>query len=233
MHTTPISSALDRVIEVSLGGLTGLFVSFVLLPSSAFQHSRELAAQTIERMAKAVPELIKGFKDGLVETAAHRIQDGIGTQINELSSIIAEAEHERPLRLSGDPLTGPLYRTLLRLRHDLVIIGRAARWPLPASLETPLEQHLTGVGKEIQAHLRACAAALLAKKAPPPRAPLDDAFHRYTAAIETLREEGRLRGLPVDAVERLFAAGFALEQMHRNLGDLDRCVGEWAARREK
>src|SRR5215472_6338736 len=41
MHTTPISSALDRVIEVSLGGLTGLFVSFVLLPSSAFEHSRE------------------------------------------------------------------------------------------------------------------------------------------------------------------------------------------------
>jgi hypothetical protein len=31
-------------------------------------------------------------------------------------------------------------------------------------------------------------------------------------------------------MERLFATGFALEQMRLNLRDLDRCVDEWAAR---
>jgi hypothetical protein len=29
-------------------------------------------------------------------------------------------------------------------------------------------------------------------------------------------------------VERIFALGFALEQMHRNLNDLARCVDEFA-----
>jgi uncharacterized membrane protein YccC len=37
MHTTPIASALERVVEVPLGGVTGLCVSFVLVPSSTLR----------------------------------------------------------------------------------------------------------------------------------------------------------------------------------------------------
>ncbi len=231
MHTTPVASALDRVTEVSLGGLTGLFVSFVLLPSSAFQHTREIAAQALEGMAKAVPQLVEGFARGLSDAEAHRIQDSIGQQISDLSSVAAEAERERPLRLVSDPLTAPLFRTLLRLRHDLVIMGRAAQSPLPESLKAPLHVPLATFGKEAKCHLQACAAALLSKRQAPSRESLDSALACYTAGIETLRREGRLRELPVDAVERMFAAAFALEQMHRNLQDLDLCVDEWAARR--
>ncbi len=55
LHTTPVQSAIERMSEVLLGGVSGLFVSFVLLPLSAFQHTREVAAQSLERMAKAAP----------------------------------------------------------------------------------------------------------------------------------------------------------------------------------
>jgi len=229
LHTTPIASALDRVIEVSLGGLTGLFVSFVLVPSSAFQHTREIAAQALEGMAQAVPLLVEGFEHGLSDEEAHRIQDGIGQQLSELSSVAAEAERERPLRLASDPLTGPLFRTLLRLRHDLVIMGRAAQSPLPESLKAPLHVPLVTIGKEAKGHLQACAAALLSKQQAPSRQRLDSALACYIAEVETLRRAGQLRELRVDAVERLFATAFALEQMRRNLQDLDRCVEEWAA----
>jgi uncharacterized membrane protein YccC len=135
LHNSPIDSATERVSEVLLGGLAGLFVSFVLVPWSAFQHTRELASQSLERMAKAIPGLIAGFEHGLDDAEAHRLQDGIGHQLSQLASVVAEAERERPLRMAADPLTGPLFRTLLRLRHDLVILGRAARSPLPASLK--------------------------------------------------------------------------------------------------
>jgi uncharacterized membrane protein YccC len=232
MHTTPIASALDRVIEVSLGGLAGLFVSFVLVPSSAFRHTREVAARATERMAKAIPELIEGFENGLTEADAHRIQDGIGQELNDLSTVVAEAEHERPLRLSDDPLTGPLFRTLLRLRHDLVIVGRAAQAPLPVALAPDLLPSLITVGKEAASHLQVCAVALMSRQTSPSRAALDSALARYTGEIDGLRREGRLRELTGEAVERVFATGFALEQMRHNLGDLDRCVAEWAKRRE-
>ena len=223
--------ALDRIIEVSLGGLTGLFVSFVLVPSSAFQHIRDIAAQTLKAMAEAVPQLVAGFEHGLSDADAHRIQDGIGQQLGQLSSVIAEAEHERPLRFSSDPLTGPLFRTVLRLRHDLVIMGRAAQSPLPGSLRAPLHPLLVTLGNETKGHLEACAASLVSKLGAPSRDAYDEAITRYTAEIEALRQAGQLLELPAEDLERMFAASFGLEQMHRNLLDLDRCIDEWAARR--
>jgi uncharacterized membrane protein YccC len=231
MHTTPIASAIERVEEVLIGGLTGLLISFVLLPSSAFQHAREIAVQALETMARAIPELFKGFEHGLSEAEAHRIQDGIGQQLNVLLSVAGEAERERPLRLAEDPLTGPLFRTLLRLRHDLVIMGRAAHSPLPACLQEPLHVPLQNIGQESKVVLQAGAAALLSKQKAPPREPLDAALTQYTAEIEALRREGKLRELSHEDIERLFATGFALEQLRLNLLDLDRCVDEWAARR--
>jgi uncharacterized membrane protein YccC len=229
MHTTPVDSAIERVSEVLLGGFAGLFVSFVLLPLSAFQHAREVAAQSLERMAKAASGLIAGFEQGLDAAEVHRLQDGIGRQLGELSSIAAEAERERPLRMTADPLTGPLSRTLLRLRHDLVILGRAARSPVPVSLRPSLEEPLRTIGKEMGGHFAACAAALMAKKKAPSRARLDAAFDAYAAEVETLRRAGRLRQLPGEALERLYAIGFALEQARFNLIDLDRCIDEWAS----
>jgi uncharacterized membrane protein YccC len=230
LHNSPIDSATARVSEVLLGGLAGLFVSFVLVPWSAFQHTREVASQALERMAKAVPGLIAGFELGLSDAEAHRLQDGIGRQLSELSSVAAEAERERPLRMAADPLTGPLHRTLLRLRHDLVIFGRAARSPLPALLQASLQAPLMAVGEEMGGHLKGCAAALMAKKGAPARASLDAALSRYTTEIETLRQAGQFRKLRTDDVERLYATGFALEQMRLNLADLDRCLDEWAHR---
>ncbi len=230
IHTTAIASALERIVEVSLGGATGLFVSFVLVPGSAFQHTREIAAQSLQTMAQAASGLIEGFEQGLDEAEVRRIQSGIGEQLSELASVAREAERERPLRLSSDPLTGPLARTLLRLRHDLVILGRAARWPLPVSLKEPLTIPLAAVGKEVKDHLQACAAALLSRQAAPSRAALDLALIRYADEIVTLRRTGQLRELSSEAVERIFAAAFALEQMRLNIIDLDRCAEEWGAR---
>ena len=150
LHTTPIGSATERVEEVLLGGLAGLLVSFVFLPSSAFQHARELAALALRDMARAVPELFEGFEHGLSEGEAHRIQDGIGQQLSVLLGVTAEAERERPLRLAEDPLTGPLFRTLLRLRHDLVLMGRAAHSPLPDALKEPLHARLQTIAREFE-----------------------------------------------------------------------------------
>jgi uncharacterized membrane protein YccC len=228
LHNSPIDSAIERVSEVLLGGLAGLFVSFVLVPWSAFQHTRELASQSLERMAKAVPGLIAGFEHGLDDATAHRLQDGVGLGV--LSPAVAKAERERPLRMAADPLTGPLFRTLSRLRHDLAMLGRAARSPLPASLKASLHAPLLAVGDEVGGHLQACAAALMSKKGGPPRANLDAALTRYAAEIEALRQAGELRKLASDDVERLYASVLALEQTRMNLADLDRCMDEWGHR---
>jgi hypothetical protein len=60
------------------------------------------------------------------------------------------------------------------------------------------------------------------------RKPMEDALAAYNSEIAALRSEGLTRGLSIAGAEQLFTLGFALEQMHRNCADLERCVRELA-----
>ena len=62
-HATAIASAVDRVLEVALGAVIGLTISFVLFPSSAYGLAIEGAARMLERLADAVGELMAGLKE--------------------------------------------------------------------------------------------------------------------------------------------------------------------------
>ena len=226
-YVSPIAAAVDRVLEVALGAVIGLTISFVLFPSSAYGLAIEAAARTLDRLAHALGELMAGLKGGLELGALHRIQDSIGEALMELNVVGAEAERERAVRLSSAPDTGPLLRSLLRLRHDLVIIGRAAVSPLPEALQARLDP-LTQVATAIGDFLRANGAALLARRLPPGLDGVESALDSCAAAIDTIRHDGLTRCLPSEVTERFFAFCFALEQMRHNLRDLHCCVAEWA-----
>ena len=226
-HASAIDSIVDRLLEVGLGGGTGFVVSLLLLPSRAHRLVVETAANTLDRMARALGELLAGLTRGLDMDALHRIQDGIGQALAQLQAVGAEAERERSARLAFGPDTGPLLRTLLRLRHDIVMIGRAAIVPLPGAFGTRLEAPLAQIAAAFTDYLRASGTALLARRAPPALDAVKSALDAYAADIAALRREGLTRSLPADTAERLFAIGFALEQMHQNFKDLERCVAEW------
>jgi hypothetical protein len=93
-----------------------------------------------------------------------------------------------------------------------VIIGRAATTPLPEAFTSRLEAPLAQIGSAFAGYFRGSGAALRAG----------------AAEIAALRSEGLTRSLPGDEAERFFALGFALEQMHSNFKDLERCVAERA-----
>jgi hypothetical protein len=139
-----------------------------------------------------------------------------------------EAQRERSARLSTEPDTGPLQRTLLRLRHDLEMIGRAAAMPLPEAFRGRLGPRLALISAAATNYLRASGIALGARRAPPPLTGVDGALEAYANEVAALRLEGLTRDLPGDVAERFFAVGFALEQMHQNFKDLERCIAESA-----
>jgi uncharacterized membrane protein YccC len=226
-HANPLDSAIDRVLEVMVGAVTGLLVSFFVLPSRAHSQIRISAAQALESIAAALSELLAGLTRGLDNDALHQLQDRIGTALVDLNAMGAEAEGERAAYLSSGPNTGPLRRTILRLRHDVVIIGRANVVPLPSDLRVRLAVPLAKVSEAICAYLRSAAAALRTGVGSPAIWPVHVALQNYAAEIAALRSEGLTRGLPADVMERFFALGFALEQMRQNLKDLERCSAEW------
>src|ERR1700686_1677688 len=200
-HGNVLDSAIDRVLEVTVGALTGLLVSFVVLPSRAHSQTRATAAHALELMASALSELLSGLTRGRDNDALHALQDGFG------------ADRERTARLSTGPDTGPLLRTVLRLRHDLVMIGRASVTPLPIELQRRLALPLKRVSDAMVEYLRVTAVALRTGTLPAPILPVQDTLLAYTAEVASVRSEGLTRGMPGDVAECFFALGFSLEQM--------------------
>lgn len=227
-HNTPLESAIDRVLEVSVGAITGLLVSFIVLPSRAHSQVRANAAHALDLVATALTELLAALTRGRDNETLHRLQDGIGSAITSLQAIGAEAERERAAHLSKGPDTGPLLRTTLRLRHDLVMIGRSTVVPLPSPLQVRLVGPLARVSEAMANFLHSTAVALRSGTGAPAIYPVQTALKLYGEEVAKLRQEGLTRGLPGDMAERFFAIGFSLEQMRQNLRDLERCVSEWA-----
>jgi len=227
-HTNPLDSVIDRLLEVTVGASVGLAASFLVLPSRAHRQIRTNAARLIELIAGAFSELVAGLTHGLDNDELHRIQDGIGAAVTALHAMGQEAERERAAKLSSGPDTGPLLRTILRLRHDIVMIGRECLVALPTNVQTRLDRPLSGVREAIAGHMRASAAALRNSVNPPVIDPVQFALQGYAEEVASVRRDGLIRALPGDIAERFYAVGFTLEQMRQNLGDLDRCIAEWS-----
>jgi hypothetical protein len=226
-HAGPIVSAVERVAEVAIGALVGLVVSVLILPGRAQELVIEAASRMLALMAGAIRELFAGFTASLEQATIRRIQDRLGDTLIRLNTIAPEVRHEQIARLAIAAEPGPLLRTMLRLRHDLVMIGRAAMEPIEEPVRGQLAAPIECVAETAADYLRASGLALTARRAPPPLDDVDAALDGFTAEVAAIRREGLTRGWNNEAVERLFALGFALEQMHQNFRDLARCVTDF------
>ncbi len=229
----PIESAITRSAEVGLGGLIAVAVSLLVFPQRANHMRLNAAARLLERFARDLPQLLAGFTAGLDATENSRIQNDIGAAVTRFQQITAEAQHELIITFASQPDPGPLSRTMLRLRHDFVILGRAGIRPLPDALRGRLSDLLTRVGAAASRFLNDSAAALDRRDAPPPLDAYEAALFAYIAEVEAVRSEGLTLPLTSNEVEPVFALGFTFEQLHQNFIDLQRCVRDYARRPQR
>jgi uncharacterized membrane protein YccC len=227
-HVSPAASALDRVLEVTVGGAVGFIVSFLLFPSRAYAITIQASADMLDLMADALSRFLEDQTRKFDQGDRRRINDGIAAALTRLNATGAEAEHERNARLTSGPDTGPLLRTLLRLRHDIVMLGRVMGYEMPEEVAARLTPALRKI--EVAGHdfLHASGAALRTQKPPPPLDAVEIAFREYIEEFGAVRREGLTRDMKSEAAERFFALGFALEQLREHLFEVYRVVGEWA-----
>jgi uncharacterized membrane protein YccC len=226
----PIESAIIRTGEVALGGIIAVAVSLLVFPQRANHMRLNAAARLLERFARDLRELLTGFTAGLDAAENRRIQNDIGAAVTRFQQISAEAQHELLIPLAAQAHPGPLSRTMLRLRHDFVIIGRAGIRPLPEPLRDRLSEPLSRVGAAASNFLNDSAAALDQRSAPPPLDAYEAALFTYTAEVEAVRGEGLTLPLTSHEVEPVFALSFTFEQLRQNFIDLQRCVRDGARR---
>jgi uncharacterized membrane protein YccC len=227
-HTGPIGAATYRVLEVALGAAAGIIVSLLVLPARAHVLVAGAAARTLELIAQALPDLLAGFLRPLDPARMSTLHADIFAAFAQVDTRAGEARREQMTYLAAEPDPGPLLRTLLRLRHDLVMVGRPAATPLPEQLQARLGPLLTRFGEAGSEYLRASATALKAGGEAPPLAAVEAAVEGFAAEVAVLRREGVLRELPTEDVERFYTLSFALEQLRRNFDDLARCLTEFA-----
>jgi uncharacterized membrane protein YccC len=225
---SPLESALIRFSEVALGGAVAVFVSVMVFPERAHGLALEAAAQTLRKMAEVFPKLMSGFARNLDRAEIAALQDDLGQSVTAFQGIAAEERRERMMRLAREADPARLSRTLLRLRHDLVILGRAAAMPLPEALAQRLGPPLAKVTAGASEFLFSSATALAERSSSPPLEQVDASIDEYESEVALLRSEGLTRPLSTGEVERLFALGFALEQLRRNFADLAPCLQELA-----
>src|ERR1700759_5106781 len=94
-HVSPAASAIDRVLEVTVGGAVGFIVSFLLFPSRAPEITIQAAADMLAPLADALSRFLEDHPRELDSAERRRIHDGIATALARLNTTGAEAEHER------------------------------------------------------------------------------------------------------------------------------------------
>ena len=132
----PFGFAADRILEIGLGCAVGILVSVLIVPARASHVALEAVAQVarlladqLEVLAPPSGERAKADLDALVRRTRRAL--------NELEALVSEAARERRSHLTADaPDPEPLFRTLLRLRHDLVML-RWAVWEPSGNLPRP------------------------------------------------------------------------------------------------
>jgi uncharacterized membrane protein YccC len=217
----PLVAAVLRTFEVSLGGLVGMAVSLLLLPARAHALLGEAANRVLQRLAQLLTDLVAALIAPSDAKAILARNDEVRLALTALESISDEAARERRFYLTDDSDPEPVTRTLRRLRHDLVLIGRIAAEPLSPGVRARLAESLTGFASVAAEFLRGIGRAFAERQSPPSL----DGFNAATASL--LADIEAVKG-----DERLVALSFALEQLQRNLKDLTRRAQEFARVRE-
>lgn len=227
---SPIASALTRVGEVVIGGAVAVVVSLLVFPERAHGMGLQAASRILNQMAELLPKLVARVSRHVDRATIGLAQTHLGDAVTKFQALAEEAKRERIVSIVRAPDAAPLARTLLRIRHDFVILSRATVEPLPETIAGRLEPPLTRFGEEAATFLRSSADALADRRSPPSTAPMDVALHAYGAEVMAIRNEGLTRALETADLERLFALGFALEQLSRDCADLGQRIEEHARR---
>ncbi|MFE1601144.1 FUSC family protein [Methylobacterium sp. ID0610] len=220
----PIAFAVDRILEVGLGCAVGLAVSHLVVPAHASRVVRNQAARTARLLAQQLDALGR-HDDAAID--AQGLPLATRRSLDRLETLVAEAARERRSRLAAAPDAEPLARTLMRLRHDVVVLRRATREAdLGPALETPWADASAAAARR----LRGIADSLEAGQ-PPSRdeAALPAAIEAYRGAIDEMRRRQLTRALSTDVVGQIFWIAFSLDQMRRNLDDLAERAAETVA----
>lgn len=224
----PLTYALERILEISIGSVVGLATALLVLPARAHHNLARLAAKAAELNADLMVSLFEGLASDAGRPGLRAQHAAIRKALAQADAAVEEAVRERRSWLTDSPDPEPLVRSLYRLRHDLVMVGRATSKPLPGVLAPRLNPELMGVRDAGSTLLRAMAEALRTRQAAPSLEALENALRGYVAEMDAVWKDAQ--ALAAEDAGRIFVLRFALDQMIQDCRDLVDRINELAGK---
>jgi hypothetical protein len=137
-HMEPLTAALYRVIEITVGSLVGVAATPLIFPARAHSAIVERVREIAELNAQLLTHYAKVLRGQPSDVPTAQTYDANRAAMAKLQTAMMEADRETASRLSLRSAPEALPRTLWRQRNDIVMIGRALAQPVAiASLTEP------------------------------------------------------------------------------------------------
>ncbi|MGA7327609.1 MAG: FUSC family protein [Rhodomicrobium sp.] len=228
MQSDPVTSAVSRVFEISLGSAVAIAVAYFILPARAHSLLAQSATAVVAAMAELVSLFSAALCSGTGAAEIFKVQNKIRAGIAQTELRASEAAVERANRLSAGPDPEPLARTLRRLRHDLAMIARALGTPFSEPVKQHIEAPLSAIFSALGAWLAADSQALAAGKPAPNLEAVKAAIETYKRAVAGNGQQGLSYQAGNNDVVRAYTLLFTFEQTLQNLEDLADRTSEFA-----
>ena len=225
----PIESALNRLLEVALGGMIAMAVSLLVLPQRAYSLALEAATRILVRMAVFLPELLEGFSRSLDPVEVGRSAGRNRPRRHRVPGDRGGGEKRADGQAGGGARRGTAVADAAaaapRSRHPRACRGRSASRTFLRSgcARSSPRSRPRRANFFVAARRRSPAVAVRRRSMRWMRR-----SQAYVSEVVAMRREGLTRALSIEEAERVFTLAFALEQLYRNFSDLDRCVKEHA-----
>lgn len=218
-HMSPMLAAFWRVAEILLGSVVGLAATLFVFPARA----RKAVAERLRGATAALADILDIHARDLSGPEAgediRRAHKASRKQLAGVEQAIAEAARENASGLGDARVSDALLQTLLRVRSDTAMVGRALASPLPPTVAAPLAPPAQALLTAIALQLRRCCDAPGHIAAPAHKA-LNPQRAAFEHAVEQVRRAKLTTDMTFDAVARVFGLVFALESLMFDLDEL-------------
>lgn len=228
----PLQSAVDRVIEIVVGSVVGIGVSFIVLPSRAHGQFLDECARTLDLLTRLLIFSLSGAARPRSENDLQRFYARLRPCFTKLEALASDMQSERTSHLSDAPDSDPMLRTLRRMRNDIVMIGRATEEPFTDEARVQLGDKIITLSDASGEFLDGARHAMLEGLPAPSLDGVTRGADDYAVTMASLLREYVGWGLNDHAIERMYALHFGFVQLQDHLRDLAARVDELASYRE-
>lgn len=230
-HSDPVSSAIERVIEIFIGDVVGVSVALFFLPARASNQLAEAIGKLLGELGELTGLLRRGMAGEAVAGRVHMQHVTLRSLLKKIDDVADAAKRERYHHVSSGPEPEPLVRTANRVRNDLITLGRVVNSAPAGQGRIPvatLASAADAVMVEAEVFLRETGKRLTSRL---PSASLDGfskALDLFKVERASVRRGAQAAGVSPETAATLSVLIFCFEQFATDARDLKARVDEWA-----